>query len=84
MKYFLVVLAFVVTNALAITPVELVEGNVVKTARCGERTCLFMEYEGKQYMVVGDVSGGNFEALEIHVLEGDVPKKVWDIRWRHT
>ncbi len=85
MKYVLVVLAFLSFNVLAFKPEDLNGAEIKAVAPCREFACAVAEKDGKQYIIMGELTGEEeLNPLAIYVVEGKKLHLIWSITWIDT
>jgi len=83
MKYVLVVLAFLASSVYAFQPNELIDAEIKAVGPCKEFTCMVVEKDNKQYVVMGEVVGqDDFNPMAIYIIEGKKLRLIWSIAWK--
>lgn len=84
MKYLLVILAFVCSMAYAGMPEDAFTGKIMAVGSCDTMTCVLVEKDGTQYIIMGYSDGTNMEVLFIYTIEGQKLRQVWGWNWKKT
>lgn len=84
MKYVLVVLAFVCSLAFAGVPEEVFTGKIKAVGTCNQMTCVAIEKDGAQYIVMGVVTGDTLDVYAIYIVEGKKLRQVWGHDWKEA
>lgn len=85
MKYLLVFLAFFASSAFAFQPNDLMDAEIKAVGPCKGVTCLVVEKDNKQYIVMGEVVGqDDFTPMAIYIVEGKKIRLIWSVAWKET
>ena len=85
MKYILVFLALFASSVYAFQPNDLMDAEIKRVAPCNQLTCLLVEKDDKQYIVMGEIIGqDDFVPMAIYIVEKKQLRLIWSISWRDT
>ena len=85
MKYLLVFLAFFSSSVFAFNPNDLMDAEIKQVAPCKGVTCLLVEKDGKQYVVMGEVMNQeDFFPIAVYIVEDKKLRLIWSVGWINT
>lgn len=85
MKYLLVFLALFSSSVFAFTPNDLMDAEIKQVAPCRGVTCLLVEKDEKQYIVMGEIIGqDDFNPMAIYIVEDKKLRLIWSVGWINT
>ncbi len=85
MKYLLVIIALLCSNAYAFNPNDIAGAEVKAVAPCNQLVCALVEKDGKQYVLMGELlDNETLDVKAIYIVEDKKLRQVWSITWRET